>query len=64
MHIIMFLPPYRMMGMLSVRENLQFSAALCPPSHMTRQQRKDRVGNVIEELGLQNCADTKVEIAS
>ena len=48
------------LGTLSVRENLQFSAALRLPSHMTRQQRKDRVERVIEELRLQNCADTKV----
>ena len=49
-----------MMGMLSVRENLAFSAALRLPSHTTRQQRRERVENVIKELGLQSCADTKV----
>ena len=48
------------LGTLSVREDLQFSAALRLPSHMTRQQRKDRVERVIEELRLQSCADTKV----
>lgn len=49
-----------MMGTLSVRENLQFSAALRLPSHMTRQQRGKRVERVISELGLESCADTKV----
>ena len=48
------------LGTLSVRENLQFSAALRLPSHMTRQQRKDRVERVIEILNLQKCASTKV----
>lgn len=51
-----------MMGSLSVRENLQFSAALRLPSHTTRQQRRERVERVIEELGLQSCANTKVRV--
>ena len=49
-----------MMGTLSVRENLQFSANLRLPSRMTLKQRKSRVDKVIEELGLQSCANTKV----
>ena len=48
------------MGTLSVRENLDFSAALRLPGHMTRAQRKERVERVIETLGLYQCADTKV----
>ena len=48
------------MGTLSVRENLQFSAALRLPAHMTGLQRKRRVDGVIETLGLYRCADTKV----
>ncbi len=48
------------MGTLTVRENLSFSAALRLPSHMTRQQRKERVEKVIEELRLEQCADSKV----
>lgn len=51
-----------MMGSLSVRENLQFSAALRLPSYMTRQQRRQRVEKVISELGLQFCANTKVVV--
>ena len=50
------------MGTLTVRENLQFSAALRLPSHMTRSQRKERVEKVIAELGLQACVDTKVHV--
>lgn len=49
-----------MMGLLSVKENLEFSAALRLPSSTTRQQRKERVIKVIEELGLTSCANTKV----
>ena len=48
------------MGTLSVRENLQFSAALRLPAYMTRLQRRQRVEGVIETLGLSKCADTKV----
>ena len=48
------------MGTLSVRENLQFSAALRLPSHMSSSQRRERVERVIQELGLSKCADTKV----
>ena len=49
-----------MLGTLSVRENLQFSAALRLPGHMTKAQREERVERVIETLGLYRCADTKV----
>ena len=48
------------MGTLSVRENLEFSAALRLPGHTTREQRKKRVQRVIETLGLYRCASTKV----
>ena len=49
-----------MLGTLTVRENLQFSAALRLPSHTTLKQRRERVEKVIKELGLQSCAGTKV----
>ena len=49
-----------MMGMLSVRENISFSAALRLPSTTSRHQRREKVERVISELGLQSCADTKV----
>ncbi len=48
------------MGTLTVRENLHFSAALRLPSHTTWDQRKKRVEKVIEQLGLNDCASTKV----
>ena len=51
------------MGTLSVRENLLFSAALRLPSSTSWDQRRDRVEKVIQELGLDRCADTKVGMA-
>ena len=49
-----------MLGTLSVRENLYFSATLRLPGSTTWKERKERVEKVIEELGLQSCAHTKV----
>lgn len=50
------------MGTLSVKENFHFSAALRLPSSVTQEEREHRVNNVIAELGLQHCADTKVHV--
>ncbi|XP_064387242.1 broad substrate specificity ATP-binding cassette transporter ABCG2-like [Halichondria panicea] len=48
------------MGTLSVKENLMFSAALRLPSSTSWAQRKERVATVIQELGLERCANTKI----
>lgn len=48
------------MGTLTVRENLQFSAALRLPSTMTNHEKNERVNKVIQELGLSKVADSKV----
>ncbi|XP_019854880.1 PREDICTED: ATP-binding cassette sub-family G member 2-like [Amphimedon queenslandica] len=48
------------MGTLTVRENLYFSAALRLPNTMTWEEKKERVKKTIDELGLNECADTKV----
>lgn len=49
------------MGTLSVRENLAFSANLrLSNSRFTQEQRNEKVTQVINQLGLQDCADTKV----
>ena len=50
------------MGTLTVRENFSFSAALRLPNRVSDEERKERVENVINELGLQHCADTKVRV--
>ena len=48
------------MGTLTVRENLTFSAALRLPSYLSFKQQKEKVDSVIEELGLTDCQHTKV----
>ncbi|KAH0623529.1 hypothetical protein JD844_006363 [Phrynosoma platyrhinos] len=48
-------------GTLSVRENLQFSANLrLPTNRNSNAEKKLKVDAVIQELGLQDCADTKI----
>nr|KAF6430582.1 ATP binding cassette subfamily G member 2 (Junior blood group) [Rousettus aegyptiacus] len=48
------------MGTLTVRENLQFSAALRLPTTMKNQEKNERINIVIQELGLSKVADSKV----
>lgn len=48
------------MGTLTVRENLQFSAALRLPTTMTNYEKNERINKVIQELGLDKVADSKV----
>jgi len=50
------------MGTLTVRENLMFSANLRLPETMTNEEKSDRVDEAIEELGLDKCANTKVRL--
>lgn len=52
------------MGTLSVRENLLFSAnlRLNPKDHSTADKHQ-QVNTIIEDLGLTDCADTKVRSA-
>uniref|UniRef100_A0A250YKR4 ATP-binding cassette sub-family G member 2 n=2 Tax=Castor canadensis TaxID=51338 RepID=A0A250YKR4_CASCN len=48
------------MDSLTVRENLQFSAALRLPTTMTNDEKNERINLVIKELGLDAVADSKV----
>lgn len=48
------------MGTLTVRENLQFSAALRLPTTMKQHEKNERITAVIQELGLSKVADSKV----
>ncbi|XP_023562609.1 ATP-binding cassette sub-family G member 2 [Octodon degus] len=48
------------MGTLTVRENLQFSAALRLPTTMKNHEKNERINVVIKELGLDKVADSKV----
>ena len=49
-----------MMATLTVRENLEFSAALRLPESLTLNERRMRVDEVLVELQLQNCANTRI----
>ncbi|NWH33801.1 ABCG2 protein, partial [Chloropsis hardwickii] len=48
------------MGTMTVRENLQFSAALRLPSCIPIKEKEERVTQIINELGLSKVADAKV----
>lgn len=48
------------MGTLTVRENLHFSAALRLPNSVPQSNKEARVNHLIKELGLTKVADTKV----
>ena len=50
-----------MVGTLTVRENLTFSAALRLPRSYTWAERKEKVDTVINELGLRKVANSWVE---
>lgn len=51
------------MGTMTVRENLLFSAALRLPNTISFQGKKDRVTQIISELGLTKVADMKVSMS-
>ncbi|KAI4874092.1 hypothetical protein NFI96_016337 [Prochilodus magdalenae] len=53
-----------LMGTLTVRENLAFSANLrLSPTEHSSSDKEMKVESVIEELGLKDCADTKLKWA-
>lgn len=45
---------------LTVRENLQFAAALRLPTHLSKAQKRQRAESVLLKLGLRDCADNLV----
>lgn len=47
-------------GMLSVRENLTFSASVRLPRNVTSTEKESIVERVITQLGLEKCADSRV----
>ncbi|XP_044047465.1 broad substrate specificity ATP-binding cassette transporter ABCG2b isoform X3 [Siniperca chuatsi] len=50
-----------LMGTLTVRENLLFSANLrLNPQHHSSTDKNSRVDAIIQDLGLTDCADTKI----
>ncbi|KAM9445036.1 broad substrate specificity ATP-binding cassette transporter ABCG2 [Clarias gariepinus] len=48
------------MGTLTVRENLRFSAALRLPMSISQKEKDEKVERLIEELGLTKVADARV----
>lgn len=52
------------MGTLTVRENLHFSASLRLPNRLSKQQRKERVEATLSDLGLFHVAESKVRSCS
>ncbi|XP_075058047.1 broad substrate specificity ATP-binding cassette transporter ABCG2 isoform X2 [Mixophyes fleayi] len=48
------------MGTLTIRENLQFSAALRLPRSVRQKEKDERINKIIKELGLTKVADAKV----
>lgn len=48
------------MGTLTVRENLNFSAALRLPTHVSQKEKEQKVNKLIKELGLGRVADSRV----
>ncbi|BBN10593.1 ATP-binding cassette, subfamily G (WHITE), member 2 [Marchantia polymorpha subsp. ruderalis] len=49
-----------LLPMLTVRETLMYSARLRLPGLMAYDEKKTRVENMINQLGLKQCADTRV----
>ena len=47
-------------GTLTVRENLMFSANVRLPKTVSVSDRAERVTKVINDLGLESCADTRI----
>jgi ATP-binding cassette, subfamily G (WHITE), member 2 len=47
-------------GTLSVRENLLFSANLRLPTYISKTEKRRRVDDAIELLGLWKCSDTRI----
>ncbi len=48
------------MALLTVRENIYFSASLRLPSSMSNEEKAGKVDKLINELGLSKVADSKV----
>ena len=48
------------MGTLTIRENFMFSANLRLPPDVSKEEKNERVDDIITELGLTDVADSKV----
>uniref|UniRef100_A0A8C1NPU2 ATP-binding cassette, sub-family G (WHITE), member 2a n=1 Tax=Cyprinus carpio TaxID=7962 RepID=A0A8C1NPU2_CYPCA len=57
---VCFLQDDVVMGTLTVRENLRFSAALRLPTSIRQREKDEKVEKLIQELGLSKVADSRV----
>ena len=48
------------MGTLTIRENFMFSANLRLPPDVSKEEKNERVDEIVTELGLTHVADSKV----
>ena len=51
-------------GTLTIKENVYLSASLRLPGDMNRQEKEEKVDEIIKELDLSHVADTLVPIIS
>uniref|UniRef100_A0A671PH10 ATP-binding cassette sub-family G member 2-like n=1 Tax=Sinocyclocheilus anshuiensis TaxID=1608454 RepID=A0A671PH10_9TELE len=58
--ILCFLQDDVVMGTLTVRENLRFSAALRLPKSIRQREKDEKIERLIQELGLSKVADSRV----
>ncbi len=60
MKVFCFLQDDVVMGTLTVRENLRFSAALRLPKSIRQREKDEKIERLIQELGLSKVADSRV----
>lgn len=58
--ILFYLQDDVVMGTLTVRENLMFSANLRLSNSLSQKDKRQRVEEILQELDLTSCADTRV----
>jgi ABC-type multidrug transport system ATPase subunit len=49
-----------LLGTLTVRETITYSALLRLPTTMSKEEVRNMVENTIEEMGLQDCSDRTI----
>ena len=52
------------MGTLTIKENIMFSAQLRLPRDMTYDEKQEIVEEVINDLGLEDCAHSRVYVTT
>lgn len=60
---ILFWQEDKLCGTLTIRENVAMSGALRLPKDISSDERKDRVDDLLNELGLSSVADRLVRMS-